>query len=168
MSVNLNCASQQQATTHSCAKCEMWTVAVPFPRHVLSLCRIVGCNKQLLSLANTILQSRIFQVAKVACIIEEKPRRYYAALDMQMFVLTFCENLHQETTFSCISLEQSLSGALAKIDDHAVLSCSIKRAPFSRLTCGLNSHANLPDLSACPTWQTSQPANSTVDLPNLL
>ena len=129
---------------------------------------IVGCNKQFLSLANTILQSRDFEVAKVACVIEEKPQRYYAALDMQMFVLIFCENLQQETTFFCITLEHLLSGALAKIDDHAVLSCSIKRAPFSSLTCCLTSHASLPDLSACPTWQTSQPANSSVDLPNLL
>ena len=75
----------------------MWTVAVLFPRHVLALCRIVGCNKQLLSLANTILQSRIFQVAKVACVIEEKPRRYYAALDMQMFVLVFSKLLINRT-----------------------------------------------------------------------
>ena len=75
----------------------MWTVAVLFPRHVLLLCHIVGCNKQLLCLANTILQSRIFEVAKVACVIEEKPRRYYAALDMQMFVLVFSKLLINRT-----------------------------------------------------------------------
>ena len=55
------------------------------------------CKKQLLSLANTILQTRIVEVAEVACVIEEKPRRYYAALDMQMFVLVFSKLLINRT-----------------------------------------------------------------------
>ena len=42
------------------------------------------------------MQSRIF-VAKVACVIEETPRRYYAALDMQMFVVIFSRLLINRT-----------------------------------------------------------------------
>ena len=43
------------------------------------------------------VQSRIFEVAKVVCVIEEKPRRYYAALDIQMFVLISSKLLFNRT-----------------------------------------------------------------------
>ena len=131
----------------------MWTVAVLFPRHVLQLCHIVGCNKQLLCLANTILQSRIFEVAKVACVIEEKPRRYYAALDIQMSVLILSKLLFNRTFVAKVACV--LSGVPTRL-----LSCTRRCGVWvdvldKSISLMPNSRCQLAERSMCHRGKTS-------------
>ena len=96
------------------------------------------------------LQSRIFEVA---CVIEEKPRRYYAALDMQMFVLIFSKLLINRTFVAKVACV--LSGVptrLLSCTRHCGVWVDVLEKSISRMP---NSRCQLAERSMCHRGKTS-------------